>query len=122
MPQPPAPPFWTINHSSGGANGGGLVGCHIGQSGGTYTFYKPNWDVLATFSGTTLSCSFNYNGVNGWTVTLVNAVPGSNANGGWRTPDTGLEDIPAQSGDYMAQTGGGFVVDQAASSAGHGKG
>jgi hypothetical protein len=122
MPQPPAPPLWTVNSSGGGGNGRGLVGCHIAQNDqGVFTFYDRSWNVLGTFSGTPLSCSFTYNGITGWTVTLANAMRNANANGGWSTPDTGPEDIPAQSGDYTAQTGGGTMADdKAASSAGHG--
>ena len=131
MPTPPAPPIWTLNASgmTGGSNGAKLAGCHIGQASSVYTFYDPSWNVLATFAGSpTLSCSFNYNGINGWTVTLATAISGGNANGGWTTPNTGPvvrpTDIPAQSGDYTAQTGGGVVPEEeekAASSAGYGK-
>ncbi len=125
MPQPPAPPFWTLNASgiTGGSNGADLAGCHIALNAqGVYTFYDPSWDVLGTFSGSPLSCSFNYDGINGWTVTLATAISGSNATGTWNTPDTGPEETPAESGNYTAQSGGGpLAVDQAASSAGHGK-
>jgi hypothetical protein len=129
MPQPPAPPIWTLNASgmTGGSHGAKLAGCHIGQAAGVYTFYDPSWDTLGTFSGSPLSCSFNYNGINGWNVTLATAVSGGNANGGWTTPKTEKErptEVPAQSGDYTAQTGGGAVPEEdekAASSAGYGK-
>ncbi len=129
MPTPPNPPIWTLNASgmTGGSNGAKLAGCHIGQASSVYTFYDPSWNSLATFSGTTLSCTFNYNGVDGWTLTLGTAVSGGNATGTWSTPKTEFErptDIPAQSGDYTAQTGGGVVPEEeekAASSAGYGK-
>ena len=122
MPQPPAPPFWTVNASRGGANGQGLVGCHIAQNApGVYAFYDPSWDVLGVFTGTPLTCNFNYNNIDNWTVTLATVPSGSNAYGTWRTPATAPEEIPAQSGDYMAQTGGGTMADdKAASSAGQG--
>lgn len=124
MPQPPAPPLWTVNASTGGGNGADLVGCHIAKNAqGVYTFYDPSWDVLATFSGNPLSCSFNYDGIDGWTVTLATAVVNGNASGHWTTPATRLENVPAQSGDYTAQSGGGTVAEEerAASSAGYGK-
>ena len=123
MPQPPAPPLWTVNNSGGGSNGTDLVGCHIAQNAqGVYTFYDRSWNPLGTFSGNPLSCSFNYAGINGWTVTLANAVANGNANGAWNTPDTGPEEVPAQQGDYTAQAGGGTIAEEkAASSAGYGK-
>ncbi len=124
MPQPPAPPLWTVHNTGGGSNGADLVGCHIAKNTqGVYTFYDPSWNLLGTFSGNPLSCSFNYDGINGWTVTLATAVVNGNANGAWTTPNTGPEEIPAQSGDYTAQTGGGTVPEEerAASSAGYGK-
>jgi hypothetical protein len=130
MPQPPAPPLWTLN--SGGLTGGShkakLVGCHIARDAqGVYTFYDPSWNVLATFSGTPLSCTFDYDQIDDWTVTLSTAVVDGNATGGWSTPGTELEDTLPQSGDYTAQTGGGTVLpeeasDKAKSSAGYGKG
>jgi hypothetical protein len=122
MPQPPAPPLWTVNASTGGGNGADLVGCHIAQNAqGVYTFYDPSWNVLGTFSGNPLTCNFNYDNIDNWTVTLSTAVSGGNANGTWGTPKTGPEEVPAQSGDYTAQTGGGTIADdKAASSAGYG--
>lgn len=122
MPQPPAPPLWTVNNGGTG-NGADLVGCHIAQNAqGVYTFYDPSWNVLGTFSGNPLSCTFNYDGINGWTVTLATAVSGGNANGTWNTPKTDPDATPAQSGDYTAQAGGGAMADDnAASSAGYGK-
>lgn len=123
MPQPPGPPFWTLNASglTGGSNKADLAGCHIAQNAqGVYTFYDPSWDVLGTFSGTPLSCTFNnYDGINGWVVTLATATANGSATGTWSTPDTGPEEIPAQSGDYTAQSGG-QVDAEAASSAGSG--
>lgn len=118
MPQPPAPPLWTVNNGGGG-NGTDLVGCHIAKDAqGVYTFYDPSWDLLGTFSGNPLSCSFDYDGITGWTVTLATAVVNGNANGAWSTPSTGPEEIPAQNGDYTAQSGG--QVDAEAASAGYG--
>jgi hypothetical protein len=125
MAQPPGPPFWTLNASglTGGSNKADLAGCHIAQNAqGVYTFYDPSWDVLGTFSGTPLTCTFNYDGIDGWIITLATAISGRNANGTWSTPKTpkaGPEEIPAQSGDYTAQSGGS-VDAEAASSAGYG--
>jgi hypothetical protein len=127
MATPPAPPLWTLNASgiTGGSNGADLAGCHIAQSAaGVYTLYKPNWDSLATFSGSPLTCTFNYDKIDGWSVTLATAVSGGNANGGWSTPGSPArpDDVGPQSGDYTAQTGGGVVPEEkAASSAGYGK-
>src|SRR5215213_2433390 len=97
MPAPPAPPFWTLNASGlngpAGGNQSKLAGCHIAQNSTTsvYTFYDPSWNSLGTFSGTLLSCTFNYNSVNGWVVTLGSATSGGNAWGTWSTPQTPLE-------------------------------
>jgi len=126
MPTPPSPPLWTLNASglSGGTNSAKLAGCHIAQNSTTsvYTFYDPSWNSLGTFSGTTLTCSFNYNGINNWTVTLSTATSGGNATGGWSTPAQGGKKTGSQSGNYTAQTGAGPIsAEEAASSAGYGK-
>jgi hypothetical protein len=124
MPAPPNPPLWTLNAS--GLTGGGhktkLAGCHIAQASGVLTFYDPSWNSLGTFSGSPLSCTFNYDGVTGWNITSSTAVSGGNATGTWNTPSQGQKKTGSESGNYTAQTGGGVVPEEeAASSAGYGK-
>ena len=124
MPTPPNPPIWTLNASglTGGGHKSKLAGCHIGLASGTYTFYDPSWNSLGTFSGTPLTCTFNYDSVNGWSIVLSTAVSGSDATGTWNTPAQGQKKTGAESGNYTAQTGGGVVPEEeAASSAGYGK-
>jgi len=124
MPTPPNPPIWTLNASglTGGDRKSKLAGCHIGLASGVYTFYDPSWDSLGTFSGTPLSCTFNYNSITGWTIILSTAVSGGNAAGTWSTPSQGQKKTGPESGNYTAQTGGGVVPEEeSASSAGYGK-
>ena len=128
MPTPPTPPVWTIsaNDVSGGSNGSLLIGCHITENaaGTAYEFTQPNINnVLSTTPGSTLPSvpfsfpSFTYDGFT-WTIG-VTSLSGADVDGTWATAATPeIENVPAQSGDYTAQTGGGPLgVDEAASTA-----
>jgi hypothetical protein len=82
---------WTINSSSGGNDGNELVGCKIKQTSTGYDFTKPNNDVLASTTSTTLPFSFpsfDYK-THSWTVTVTSL--GSTAGGSWSNNDQSPE-------------------------------
>ena len=117
------PPQWTLHPSglSGGSHASKLVGCHFtNPTGNAYNFTENDPKKVLFTVGPPLPGSgelmtfgpFNYKGVDGWTVTAVAPLsPGVNFTGQWNTPATkkkGIEDTPAQSGTYTAQSDGTF--------------
>jgi len=120
----PTPPEWTVNASGLTGKGRDLAGCHIFLNSSNFTFTKPNNELLATSSDTTLPATFSipdYKDIKNWTVTVQTAVNGGNASGQWSFPEQAAApdpaDTPAESGSYTAQTGSGLGGDATASSA-----
>ena len=121
-------PIWTISNNdvSGGSNGSLLVGCHITKNaaGTAYEFTQPNINNVLSTDGPPLPTvpftfpSFTYQGFT-WTITVNSLGLNADVDGTWATAATPeIEDVPAQQGDYTAQTGGGpMAADGAASHA-----
>ena len=131
-PQAPAPPEWTLTGKhTHGSDGNLLVGCHIIRNATNYQFTQPDKKtVLATSPGRsrpsgkfTFRPDFNYNGLIGVKIIMDTPVAtGKEWKGAWSAKDSPAKHEPVpptgpKEGDFTAQSGAGFDVDEVASSA-----
>ena len=117
-------PMWTIaNGGNQPAIGNDLNGYHIKKTATAYELYPPNLSAqrLAKVDATSLPVTFENVTIDGvtWDIT-VDSLPNSTDAGTWVTPSQHAlrpDDVPPQSGEFTAQSGGAVAGEDAASSA-----
>ena len=115
--------IWTIsNKHDSPAVGNDLTGLHIQQTATGFSLLPPNLTQPALSTSNASAPPFDFKDFTWDSLTWDMHVASLGAAGGgtWRTPAKhGKEQVPPQSGDFTAQTGGAMDAD-AASSAGYG--